>query len=191
MPKNESVRKDALQAAPPRKLTSQGIVRMNRQLPLFTFPVLAILLLGSGCSTVPQSDAVSTQDQAMIPPNQPMIMVEMQSAESGTETQKIPLAAAPTLQAAITQAKANKKFERFHIAISRLPERPGAAPQKLISKYDHHSEQIPFEYDYQLRPGDRVVIVKDPTDTMDDLLGKIIGPMRMAAGREPLNKSPF
>ncbi|MFN3148627.1 hypothetical protein [Bremerella sp.] len=164
---------------------------MNQQLPLFTLPVLAIILLGSGCSTVPQSDAVSTQDQAMIPPNQPMIMVEMQSPQTGTETVKIPLAAAPTLQHAVVQSKANKKFERFHIAVSRLPDRPGAAPQKLISKYDHHNEQIPFEYDYQLRPGDRVVIVKDPSDTMDDLLGTIIGPMRMAAGREPLNKSPF
>lgn len=164
---------------------------MNQQLPLFTLPVLAIILLASGCSTVPQSDAVSTQDQAMIPPNQPMIMVEMQSPETGNKTQKIPLASAPTLQAAVMQSKANEKFERFHIAISRLPARPGLPPQKLISKYDHLNEQIPFEYDYQLRAGDRVVIVKDPTDTMDDLLGTIVGPLRMAAGREPINKSPF
>jgi len=164
---------------------------MNQQLPLFTLPVLAIILLGSGCSTVPQSDAVSTQEQAAIHPNQPMIMVELQSPETGSQTQKIPLASAPTLQHAVMQAQANKKFDRFHIAISRLPQRPGLPPQKLISKYDHHNEQIPMEYDYQLRPGDRVVIVKDPSGTMDDLLGTIVGPMRMAAGREPINKSPF
>lgn len=164
---------------------------MNQQLPLFTLPVLAIILLASGCSTVPQSDPVSTQDQAAINPNQPMIMVEMQSPGTGTETRKIPLAAAPTLQAAVMQSKANKKFDRFHIAVSRLPQHPGAPPEKLVSKYDHHNEQIPFEYDYQLRAGDRVVIVKDPSDTMDDLLGTLVGPMRMAAGREPIDRSPF
>ncbi|MBA2116549.1 hypothetical protein [Bremerella alba] len=164
---------------------------MNQQLPLFTLPVLAIILLGSGCSTVPQSESVSTQDQAMIPPNQPMIMVEMQESGEASHTQKIPLAAAPTLQAAVERSKANERFDRFHIAVSRLPQHPGLPPQKLVSKYDHRNKQIPFEYDYQLNAGDRIVIVKDPSDTMDDLLGTIVGPMRMAAGREPINRSPF
>lgn len=164
---------------------------MNQQLPLFTLPVLAIILLGSGCSMVPKTDAVATPNQAAGPPNQPMILVEFQAPGEASTTQRIPLSSAPTLQAAVQQTQANEKYDRFHIAISRLAQHPGAQPQKLVSQYDHRSEQIPFEYDYQLRPGDRVVIVKDPTDTMDDLLGSIVGPLRMAAGREPLNKSPF
>lgn len=164
---------------------------MNHRLPLFTLPVLTIILLGSGCSTVPTSDSLANQGQPGMPPNQPMILVEMQSPEKGGSTQKLPLSAAPTLQAAIEQSQANKKFKRFHIAVSRLPQYPGAQPQKLVSKYDHHAEQVPFEYDYQLQHGDRVVIVENPTSSMDDMFGGIIAPLRAAAGQPPIDKSPF
>ncbi|GAA4425954.1 hypothetical protein [Bremerella cremea] len=165
---------------------------MNYRLPLFTFPVLAIIMLGSGCSTVPTSDSAVTPDQAPAPPNQPMILVEMQSPERGTRsTQKIPLHAAPTLQAAVDQSRVESKYKRFHIAISRFPQHQGGQPQKLISQYDHHAGQIPYEYDYQLQAGDRVVIVEDGTSSVDDIFGSIMAPLRMASGKPPVDKSPF
>ncbi len=167
---------------------------MIQRFPLFTFPVLLIILLGTGCSMIQpasSSDSALPQDQANMPPNQPMILVEMQSKDSGGSTQRIPLTQAPTLQAAVDQSKASSKFKRFHIAVSRLPQHPGGQPQKLISKYDHVKDEIPMEYDYQLRTGDRVVIVEDPRGTMDDIFGGIVGPLRMMAGAEPANQSPF
>lgn len=164
---------------------------MVRGFPLFTFPVLFVILIGTGCSMVPKSDTSAAYDQGNIPPNEPMILVEMQSKETGGSTQRIPLSKAPTLQAAVDQANAGAKYHRFHIAVSRLPEQPGLPPQKLISKYDHSSKTIPFEYDYTLRAGDRVVIVEDPRTSMNDIFGGLIGPLRMAAGGEPLDKSPF
>lgn len=172
-------------------LASQGIVKMVRRFPLFTFPVLFLILVGTGCSMVPKSETPAAYDQANVPPNEPMILVEMQSKETGGSTQRIPLAKAPTLQAAVDQANATAKYKRFHIAVSRLPEQPGRPPQKLISQYDHVEKMVPFEYDYQLKSGDRVVIVEDPRNSMNDLFGGLIGPLRMAAGGEPLDKSPF
>lgn len=124
-------------------------------------------------------------------PNQPMILVEMQSKEHKGSTQKILLAQAPTVQAAVDQAKANAKFKRFHIAVSRLPQHPGAQPQKLISQYDHVDKAIPMEYDYQLQAGDRVVIVEDPSTTMDDIFGGVVGPLKMMAGADAGKASPF
>ncbi|PQO27739.1 hypothetical protein C5Y97_26975 [Blastopirellula marina] len=179
---------------PPLVLASQGIVKMIHRLPLFTFPVLLIILLGSGCSMIqPASsyDSDPTQDQANMPPNQPMILVDIQPKESRGSTQRIPLAQAPTLQAAVDQSKAGGKFKRFHIAVSRLPQYPGGQPQKLVSKYDHIEKAIPFEYDYQLQAGDRVVIVEDPSNTMDDIFGGIVGPLRAMAGGEAAHTSPF
>lgn len=164
---------------------------MVRRFPLFTFPVLFVILIGTGCSMVPKSEPSAAYDQASVPPNEPMILVEMQSKESGGSTQRIPLSKAPTLQAAVDQANATAKYRRFHIAVSRLPGQPGLPPQKLISKYDHSKKIIPTEYDYGLRAGDRVVIVEDQRTSMNDIFGGIIGPLRMAAGGEPVDKSPF
>ena len=164
---------------------------MVRRFPLFTFPVLFVILIGTGCSMVPKSDTSAAYDQANVPPNEPMILVEMQSKENGGSTQRIPLSKAPTLQAAVDQANASAKYNRFHIAVSRLPAQPGLPPQKLISQYDHVQNRVPFEYDYGLKAGDRVVIVEDPRTSMNDLFGGIIGPLRMAAGGEALDKSPF
>jgi len=164
---------------------------MVSRLPAFTLPILAILLLGTGCSTVPQSNSeLQTTNQAM-PPNQPMILVEFQSPEQGGTEVKLPLAAAPTVQAAVEKSKAPSKYKRFHIAVSRLPQQPGGVPQKLISKYNHVEQRIAFEYDYQLQAGDRVVIYENPSNTMDDLFGTVLSPLRNMAGMPPVDKSPF
>ncbi|WP_146117771.1 MULTISPECIES: hypothetical protein [Pirellulaceae] len=167
---------------------------MIQRFPLFTFPVLMIILLGSGCSMMQpmaNSDSALSQDEPTGPPNQPMILVEMQSKDAAGSTKRIPLTMAPTLQAAVDQAKAEAKFKRFHIAVSRLPQHHGGQPQKLVSKYDHVSKEIPPEYNYQLFAGDRVVIVEDPRSTMDDLFGGIVGPLRVMAGGQPTGGSPF
>ena len=165
---------------------------MTKNLPLFTLPALAIILLGSGCSTIPKSDPIDAQEQAALPPNQPMILVEMQCPrENKSSSKKILLAEAPTIQAAVQKSGAVDKYKRFHVAVSRLPQMPGAPPEKLVSKYDHATKEIPLEYDYQLRPGDRVVVVEDPSTALGDMFGGIIAPIRMAAGRPPVDISPF
>ncbi|MBI1247189.1 hypothetical protein GC197_05015 [bacterium] len=165
---------------------------MTKNLPLFTLPVLAIILLGSGCSTIPKSDPVNAQEQAALPTNQPMILVEMQCPrESKSSSKKLLLSEAPTLQAAVVKSGAVDEYKRFHVAVSRLPQAPGAPPEKLVSKYDHVAKQVPLEYDYQLRPGDRVVVVEDPSTALDDMFGGLINPIRMAAGRPPVDISPF
>lgn len=163
---------------------------MSHRLPIFTLPVLAIILLASGCSTLPQGDSDLVQTQ-QLPPNQPMILVEMQSEKQGGSSVKLPLATAPTIQAAIDQAHVPKKFHRFHVAISRLPQHPGAAPQKLIAKYDHLAKRVPFEYDYQLQAGDRVVVVESSTTAFDEIFGGVLDPLRAMSGYGTKDKSPF
>ncbi len=164
---------------------------MINRLPIFTLPVLVILLLGSGCATLSPGGTELPEAPASGAPGQPMILVEMQSPEKGGSEVKIPLSAAPTLQAAVEQSKAARKFKRFHIAISRLPHHSAPAPQKLVSKYDHVAKRVPFEYDYSLQAGDRVVIVEDKTSTLDDVFGTIVAPLRSMGGQPPASKSPF
>lgn len=183
-----------IEVIPPRsppatKSRLEGDLRMTNRLPTFTLPALLMVLTGLGCQTFSGSGPDATEIGGM--PEQPMIMVDMQSGESTEKSVKLPLASAPTLQAAVDQSKATRKFKRFHIAISRLPQKPGGQPQTLVSKYDHVSKKIPFDSDYALRPGDRVVIVEDKTSVVDDMLGGFINPLRAISGNAPPNRSPF
>ncbi|MEX1042252.1 MAG: hypothetical protein WDZ51_16590 [Pirellulaceae bacterium] len=163
---------------------------MTNRLPTFTLPALLMVLSGLGCQTFSNSGPDVAEVGGDMP-QQPMIMVEMQSGESTQKSVKLPLASAPTLQAAVEQSKADHRFKRFHIAISRLPQNSGGQPQTLVSKYDHVSNKIPFDSDYALRPGDRVVIVEDKSSVVDDMLGSFLNPMRALTGSGQANRSPF
>jgi len=163
---------------------------MTNRLPTFTLPALLMVLTSLGCQTFSGSGP-DVADVGGGMPQQPMIMVEMQSGESTQKSVKLPLASAPTLQAAVEQSKADRRFKRFHIAISRLPQNPGGQPQTLVSKYDHVGKKIPFDSDYALRPGDRVVIVEDKSSVIDDMLGSFLNPVRAISGSGRSNKSPF
>jgi len=172
---------------------------MVNRLPVFTLPILLLLVLGSGCTMFPAAPTETTPplpptqafNPQTPPPNQPMILVEIQAPKKQSETKQIPLASAPTLQAAVDQVNATSKFKRFHIAVSRLPQHQGGEAQKLISQYDHQEKRIPFEYDYQLHPGDRIVIIEDSSSFVEDMFGGAINPIRGMAGLPPTNGSPF
>ncbi|MCC9605069.1 hypothetical protein LOC68_24810 [Blastopirellula sp. JC732] len=161
----------------------------SRRLPLFTFPVLAILLVGSGCTTLPMMNK-SDADAAKVEQG-PQYIVEILDENHRGETKKLPLTEGATVQTAIEASRANRKFSRFHVAVSRLPAYPGAPPQKLVSGYDHVGKQVPMEYDYSLRPGDRVVILKDTSNSMDDMFGSVLNPLRMMGGNETVGANPL
>lgn len=162
----------------------------SRRLPLFTFPVLAILLIGGGCSGLPLANRTAEQDAAAAQAG-PQYIVELVDENHHAETKKLPLSEGATVQTAIDASHARSKFSRFHVAISRLPAYPGAAPQKLVSGYDHIAKQVPMEYDYSLRPGDRVVILKDSNNSLDDMFGSIINPFRMMGGAPSADANPL
>ncbi|TWT31882.1 hypothetical protein [Blastopirellula retiformator] len=162
----------------------------SRRLPLFTFPVLAILLVGSGCSGVPLAPQAEPE-VAQQAQQGPQYIVELLDENHRGETKKLPLTPGATVQTAIDASQARKKFSRFHVAVSRLPAYPGAPPQKLVSGYDHVGKQVPMEYDYSLRPGDRVVILKDTANSMDDMFGSILNPLRTAAGTPTVGSNPL
>ncbi|UUO08328.1 hypothetical protein M4951_08430 [Blastopirellula sp. J2-11] len=162
----------------------------SRRLPLFTLPVLAILLIGGGCSGIPLAKQNAEQDAAAAQGGAQYI-VELVDENHHGETKKLPLTEGATVQTAIDASRAKSKFRRFHVAISRLPAYPGAPPQKLVSGYDHIAKQVPMEYDYSLRPGDRIVILKDTNNSLDDMFGTLINPFRMMGGAPSVDANPL
>lgn len=161
----------------------------SKPFPLFTLPILAILLVGSGCSGMQL--AQSNADAEAAAQQGPQYIVEFVDEHHKGETKKLSLTEGATVQTAIDASHARRKFKRFHVAVSRLPAYPGAQPQKLVSGYDHIARQVPMEFDYSLRPGDRVVILEDTTNSIDDVFGSVINPFRMIGGADPVGSNPL
>ncbi|PHR99110.1 MAG: hypothetical protein COA78_25415 [Blastopirellula sp.] len=203
--------------------------RQGRKLPLYTFPALLLILLGTGCSMFNNKtiDSEELPDgyyeqnslgqvapaSAMMPVgqmpvgqmtqgNQPMamnapapqgppkmVLVEFVPSKGATEFKKMPLYGPMTVQQIIEQSGATAKFKRLDVAVSRLPQYPGGAPQKLISQYDHVNKKVPMSHDYFLQPGDRIVIVENTSGVFDDLFGATLNPIRKMTGAEKNSRS--
>lgn len=163
----------------------------SKPFPLFTLPVLAILLVGSGCSGMQLTNSSADAEAEAAAHPGPQYIVEFVDEHHKGESKRLPLTEGATVQTAIEASRAQRKFSRFHVAVSRLPAYPGAPPQKLVSGYDHIEKQVPMEFDYSLRPGDRVVILEDTTNSIDDIFGSVINPFRMMSGATPVGVNPL
>ncbi|MGY8768370.1 MAG: hypothetical protein ACKVH8_08085 [Pirellulales bacterium] len=198
--------------------------RQGRKLPLYTFPALLLILMGTGCSLFNNETIDSSQlppgyqeadNYSMVAPasammpigqmpqgNQPMgmnqplrqgppqmVLVEFVPSKGATEFKKVPLRGPMTVQQIIDHTGASARFKRIDVAVSRLPEYPGAAPQKLVSTYDHAKKQVPMSHDYSLRPGDRIVLVENTSGVLDDLFGGTLNPIRKMTGTDKQSRS--
>ena len=54
----------------------------------------------------------------------------------------------------------------------------GGEPQKLKSDYDHGKGWVNPLYDYQLHPGDHLIVTEDTSNIFDDMLDSLAQPMR-------------
>ena len=88
----------------------------------------------------------------------------------------MPLREGTCIQDALQQSGVTKRLSRIKIGVyRRLPQ--GAGTHKLNVPYDRAKRRVPDEYNYAIHPGDRVVVSKDKTNALDDLLNSALGPI--------------
>lgn len=156
-------------------------VRLRRSL-------LVIACLGwgvmTGCATLDASldDLIGAapdmpKADAAPPAGVQSFVVELRTDENEVEKYKLPLPKEPIyVQQVLDKSKAVKRFGRVTIQIWR--ERPdGGGHHKIDIRYDRKKRAIPPGYDYAIHAGDRLVIMKDKSTIMDDMLQSVGGPV--------------
>jgi len=134
-----------------------------------------------------QLPLVSPADKAVQTETTPSTLhctVVLQPSGSPPETMKMPLSDSATVQTALDHVRAAKRFRKMDIHVFRTPPNHAsgnAGLQKMNVQYDYVRRRATWESDYQLHPNDRVIIVEDPSNMLDEMLGGLTkaigGPM--------------
>lgn len=92
-----------------------------------------------------------------------------------------------TVQQALVESGANKKFKRCNIEIMR--QLPGGVNHRMVVDYDRSTKRVSPEFDYNLQANDRILIKEDTTTALDDMFNKAMGPLGGGNERQGRTKS--
>jgi hypothetical protein len=79
------------------------------------------------------------------------------------------------IQTALEQSGALKKFKRSEIVMYR--PLPSGGWHKMNLEYDKENNRVPPEYDYAVLAGDRIVVIEDPRNMLDDAMERTLKPL--------------
>jgi hypothetical protein len=148
----------------------------------------ALLACSSGCTIIGREEGLSLEfpngaepaaeqpselpEQAAAPVGAATasITIEVRPDGKRAEINQIPLNGAPRIQEVLEQTKLVKRFRRMDIVLMRVG---GDERHKLDSRYDHSKGWVNPLYDYQLHPGDHLVVTEDTSNVFDDVLGSL------------------
>lgn len=150
---------------------------------IFAFLSAAVLSQSVGCATFTSSNKSTLADTEptvdAVADETPQITVELRFENRKPESVKLPLAEGMHIQQAVEQSGAGKRFRRMKIDLMRPIN---GRLQKLASEYNHSEGMVDPAYDYALYPGDHLIIKKDPSTIVDDMIGSLGLPMKQLAG---------
>jgi hypothetical protein len=147
---------------------------------------IAVLLClsGAGCQTIaPGVDLLAGLDGS--PPVEAVsenvdlaaqYTVEYHREDQPAQGARFPLQEGMCVQDALEQSGALRKLTRMKIHVYRSLPQSGALHRMEIP-FDRSNRRVPPESDYALHPGDRVVIAKDDSSAIDDMLNSVLGPL--------------
>ncbi len=142
--------------------------------------------LSTGCATFGDSSAFKLPgtsgpdgaDPTAAP--QEHCTVVLQPGRGEQDVVQVPLTGGATVQTALDQSKATRKFRRMEIYVLRKPPSRGNRPsqvQKMNVEFNRKRRRVDAEYDYALYPNDRVVVQEDMTTIIDDTVEAVAGRM--------------
>jgi predicted membrane-bound mannosyltransferase len=89
----------------------------------------------------------------------------------------LPWTSETTVQTAVEQSGAARKFDNMTIVVERQPSPQAASTHRMDSGYDPAKNRVPAHLDYALHPNDSVLIADDPITLADQLVDAILAPM--------------
>jgi hypothetical protein len=125
------------------------------------------MLFGDGTGTLTKTPAPSD-------PSAPKYFVELREDGKQSQLQQFPLTGDLYVQQVLQQSGALQKFRRIKVEIYR--QLPGGGGHRLDIPFDRAKRQVPPGRDYAIHPGDRIVVTKDTSTILDDMLESLGGP---------------
>lgn len=143
--------------------------------------VAAVLLLSSGCAVLNHGtsasqdlpgavEAAAGQPQATAAQGTAAITMEVREDGKKPQIGQTPISGSPRIQEILEQTGLVKKFNRMDLVVMRAI---GDERQKLKSEYDHEEGWVNPLYDYQLHPGDHLIVTEDTSNMFDDMLDSL------------------
>lgn len=141
--------------------------------------------LMTGCATLNSSADVLlgpsrklSESDVPPPPDVPSFMVELHTGDDEPERYKLPLTEdLAYVQQVLKKSGAVRRFGRVKMELWRKRD-DGNGYVKLDVPFDRKQREVPRGYDYALRPDDRLMILKDTSTILDDMLESVSGPVR-------------
>jgi hypothetical protein len=143
--------------------------------------LLAGISLGTtGCQALPSA---ATIDHAMTPqtpgigqppqngamPNHSVVVLRDAGASSSQRVQ-VDLEKETHVQDLLTRSGAIRRYRRMDITLIRTT--PTGAKHRMGVDFDRASRKVGMQSDYAIQPGDVLLVEEDPTNTLDDMLGR-------------------
>jgi hypothetical protein len=139
----------------------------------FSVVGMGILLLSSGCSTMLKSLPPAIPAETPVA-SDGSYYVEMHPAIGKPVIFKGELNGPATVQDALEQSGATKKFRGMRIGLFRIVKENGR-PLKLPVDYKYRTKQVEQHQNYALHPEDRIVVAAKTSNVMGEVMKALNG----------------
>lgn len=140
---------------------------------------IALLAAGTGCHSLPMpgaanplasADKADAAATAATTPHQQsdMIQIEFRADGGRPERKAMPLQGEMHVQDVMQKSGGFRRFGRAQIELAR--KTPTGNAHKMRVSYDRSSLKVDPQTDYQVKPGDLLIITEDPTNIFTDML---------------------
>jgi hypothetical protein len=143
---------------------------------------LLYIVLATGCAGF--SQPLAPLGALLSPPPEPpapgakKVTVEVRPESARPERIELALEEGDSVDTALAKSRVASRFSAMKINVYRPSGKPGGPIHPLKVEYDAGRGQVPPQYDYALRDGDRIVVTEDPTTAFDRMMGAVLGPLR-------------
>src|SRR5205823_5763235 len=98
----------------------------------------------------------------------PTFTVQFQTEHAKPQAKKYPIDGETFVQDALNKSGAFRRYRRMTIDLVRIT--PHGSPHKMIVSFDRSKHRIEPQCNYEVRPGDTLIITEDKSNIVDDML---------------------
>jgi hypothetical protein len=143
---------------------------------------LLLVVACCGCTAMPNVASLAfvgadkTEDTSSIS-TAATCTVELRSRTRRPTTIQVPLAPTTRVQDVLDASRASSRFRNLDVVIVRPTPNASEPTLKLACRFDRRTRRIGLESDYNVLPGDRVIVREDTSGGLDKVMGSMLGPV--------------
>lgn len=156
---------------------------MSPRKPLQNFAAIltlcSVLLVANGCSSMLTGGALPflSAKAETLPPPTASCTVEFHSEYGKPRKLTVPVSDQTRIQDVLEASRARGRFRQMNVTILRPSPRDPQQMVKLACNYNSGDRKVTWDTDYAVLPGDRVVITRDTTTAVDNVVESVLGPV--------------